>query len=123
MNTLERVGKGLFAAELLAHAEREGVKGPCADRVNRAWNQNERAREHWTKKAAEILAAAPGIDLGAMTGKPAHPFLLACGTKDARTRAERIIDLLTLATAMTIVGVAGVIIGIKTALGEMPFFQ
>lgn len=97
MKTVERVAKGLFAANLITAAEREGVRSPCDERITWAWRNNPRARERWTKIANMILDKLHGVDLGAMTGggnDGEAPVLLA--GIDRRRAAERWIDRATL---------------------------
>lgn len=111
MTKLERVARGLYAANLITAAERVSVKPPCDVRIRRAWESNPREQTRWRATAEKILSEVPGIDLGAMTGEKPEPFLMACGRIDSERRWVRILDWMTIATIGILAGIAGTLFG------------
>lgn len=117
MTKLERVARGLYAANLITAAERVSVRPPCDVRIRRAWEANPREQSRWRGVAEKILSEVPGIDLGAMTGEKPEPFLMACGRLDRQRRWVRIIDWGTIVLLGILSGIAGSIIGRAIAEG------
>lgn len=118
MTPIERFAKGLFTANVMLSAEREGVAAPCEQRIRRAWENNPRERERWLKVATRICAEVPGLDAGALMGQR-EPFLLACGRKDGK-QVEVYLSRVNLFLLLILTLILGWISGGMTAIAINP---